>query len=231
MIEAMIKNKLKPDEDCLTSTVWGLLKYRSLRPILARFLAGATLVADNRTHLEDRIPESHLKAEKVKILFWKAFSPFGEPDIVLLGEDFALVVEAKYGAGLSGRNQLRKYGRLLNEKYPRKRKRFVIYLTADWVAPRLSKGETAGIDESLWWLSWHELSLLLCEASNKNLFAQEVESDLIQLLDHLFLGFFRGFSLPIIDLPNELFWRDRVPIISHYDHPQSVRTYFWKEEL
>jgi hypothetical protein len=226
MIEAVLKNKLKLDEDCLTSTVWGLLKYQALRPILARFLARSTLVERNEVHLGKKISERRLKAGQVKILFWRAVSPFGEPDILLVGENFALVVEVKYNAKLSGPDQLRKYWKLLNEKYPKK-KHHVIYLTKDWVTPRLN---TAGMKESLWWLSWHELSLVVGGLANKNSTAGEIREDLIRFLDHLGLSFYRGLSQSDINLPDKIFWQDRVPIISQYESQQPITRYFWKEK-
>jgi len=74
MIEATVKHKIpeiKYQEDCLTSTVWGLLKYQPLRPILADFIARAVLYTNNSIDLGSIISSTRFMTDAVTLEFWK----------------------------------------------------------------------------------------------------------------------------------------------------------------
>ena len=233
MIEAIIHNKipsgLKNDEDCLTSTVWGLLKYRPMRSILYRFLSRAALYVNNKEKLGIRISESYFEKHQLEIIFWQSDPEFGQPDILIECGNLALVVEDKFNAPLSGDDQLRKYGDFLARSYPT-HDRYIIYLTADWDLP--ADVQAKGYEASLYWLSWYELHSVAtgCEADLEPV-AREMATDLVQYLEHLGFFYFQGFSSPQIPgLPTRLFWDDVIPIISNYELQPMPRRYFWREE-
>ena len=82
-------------EDCLTSTVWGLLKYHPMRPVLARFLCKATLYGNSEKRLRDKIPENGFEGDSFKIVFWERTAGFGEPDVLIECANSVFVVEDK----------------------------------------------------------------------------------------------------------------------------------------
>ncbi|MGO9246751.1 MAG: hypothetical protein ACLPT4_13675 [Verrucomicrobiia bacterium] len=233
MIEATLRGKVptdaRSDEDCLTSTVWGLLKYRPIRPILARFVSKAALYSDQAVRLGEKIPEKLLDVDRLQVVFWPSDPEFGQPDILILGLDLALVVEVKYHAELSGVDQLRKYHSFLNSRYSDKTHRHVVYLTANWVAPELTNEATTGLETSLWWLSWYELVDAARELSCISPAADEIRNDLVRYLQHLGFEFFQGIQLPNVEELETVFWQDMVPIISGYEEPPRVNHYFWQE--
>lgn len=233
MIEATLKNKIPEinnSEDCLTSTIWGLLKYRPLRHILADFLARATLLIDNSVHLSSIIPSTRFTDNAITLDFWAYCHPYGEPDIIIVGDNFALVIEVKYNAGLSGQDQLRRYYDLLKHKYPNKSQQHVIYLTRDLVTPELSREVTFGLENSLWWLSWYDLAESLLTSQKDNPLTTEICLDLMRYLNYHHLQLFHGISLSPVSPIEKFFWEDAVPIITQYEDGPRTSRIFWREE-
>lgn len=232
MIEATLRHKIpeiKNSEDCLTSTVWGLLKYRLLRPIFADFLAKASLYTDASIRLGSIISNSHFMDDAITLEFWPYYSPYGEPDIIVVGHDFAMVIEVKYYAGVWGQDQLRKYYDLLKHRYPNRSQKHVIYLTRDLASPELDSEVTSGLEKSLWWLSWYDLAETILTLSNANPVATEIGADLIRYLNYHGLQLFQGICLPPISPIKRFFWEDVVPIMTQYEGGLKISNFFWQE--
>ena len=233
MIEAVVHKKvvseLQNSEDCLTSTVWGLLKYRPMRTVLARFLGKARLYGNSEKCLRDKIRENRFEQDRFKVTFWKRVPEFGEPDILIECGDFILLVEDKLYAPLSGEDQLTKYGMLLKTQYS-KYEKYVIYLTAHWDMP--SGISTEGLDGMVYWLSWYELHTVVSELESElEVVAKEMASDLIRYLSCFGFYYFRGFSPVIVSChEDQIFWND-AGIISKYELQRSPVKWFWQEEL
>lgn len=234
MLEAEIRGKLPEvvnSEDCLTSTVFCLLKYSPMNKALWDFIGSACQFGDDQRYFREVFPAASIGAAAFEVRFWEHHGDFGIPDLLLVGRDFALVIEVKYGAGLSGENQLRKYHALLDEKFKNKSHRQVIYLTADLAMPRLTSTQTQGIETGLWWLSWYQLSEILISGVGASPVAQEMAKDLVRFLRHRGLELYRGVTIPLAHIPNPIFWDGTSPLISQYDIQPSGQKLFWKEAL
>jgi hypothetical protein len=234
MIEAVLRGKVSDqvmdDEDLLTSTVWGLLKYRSLRPILTAFLSKATLYGNDGIKFGGQISGKLLDTDHLKFEFWPRDPDFGEPDLLIEVGDLALLVEVKFHAQLSGEDQLQRYWRLLNKRCSAKPRKHIIFLTADWIVPLLSENATAGLEGHLWWLSWYDLAEAIRESSNATASIGEVESDLVRYMKRLGFEFFHGISSPPVEPLETIFWSDVIPLISNYQPMPKVQAYFWQQK-
>lgn len=75
--------------------------------------------------------------------FWPHVST-GEPDLVITGSDWILIVEAKFGSPLSGEDQLGKYvhSYCTNPAVPQKVG--ILFITSDFAEPRLEYGKDEG---------------------------------------------------------------------------------------
>lgn len=233
MIEAQIRGKLPEvanSEDCLTSTVFGLLKYSSMRQILWEFIGSASRHTDDRTCLAGYLQAFSSDDDGLEVRFWERHGDFGAPDILLVGKKFALVVEVKYGAELSGEDQLRKYHALLGARFPDRSHRQVIYLTADLTPPVLTPEQTRGIESDLWWLSWYQLSEVLSRRAGADSATDEMSGDLMRFLCHRGLALFQGITIPQVSIHEPIFWDGTSPLITQYDAWPSGRKIFWKED-
>ncbi len=169
-----------------------------------------------------------MDGDEIQVKFWERHGDFGEPDLIVLGRDWAIVVEVKLGAEVSGQDQLRKYYDLLEARYSGKANRHVIYLTKDLTSPVLDAGITRGIEKNLWWVSWYELSQVLEQHDGKDPVAQEMVSDLRRFIDHSGLALYQGLRLPEITIQAPLFWDDTTPLLAQHDAWTSGRI-FWQE--
>lgn len=112
MIEADIKRKLPEianSEDVLTSTVFGLLKYRLMHNILAKFIGKAVLYQKDNVFFKDALNLTQGFQKGFEISFWKNCGDYGKPDLLIEGAGFAVVVEVKLNSTISGTDQLRRY--------------------------------------------------------------------------------------------------------------------------
>lgn len=234
MIEAEVRRKLPAlldNEDSLTSSVFGLLKYSPLRPILSEFLGNAALMSDG-TRLGAALAATWPFGEKgLQIRFWERDGQFGEPDLIFVGRDCVIVVEVKLWAEVSGENQLRKYHDLLKTRFPHKRHRHVIYLTKDVVQPDLGDAVTHGIEQHLWWLSWYALTPALEARNTKDPVANEMAADLKRLFVHRGLMLFQRITPQTVSLPTPVFWNDTAPLITQQDGWPLSAKIFWKESI
>jgi hypothetical protein len=200
-----------------------------MRRALAGFLKRARLYHDDSVLLGSVIQQEALLADGFALHFWHRHPVHGEPDILVVGPRFAIVIEVKNYAGISGESQLHRYHSLLEEGYNDRPLRHVVYLTRDLSVPALGKEATAGLEDSLWWLSWHELGEVFAEMSELDATGGEMQKDLVNLLDRYALGIFRGMSPWGGEPLDQVFWDDSIMLISDYDkHPESGY-YFWQE--
>lgn len=118
----------------------------------------------------------------------------------------------------------------MTDKHSTKTHKHVIFLTRDLIKPKLSKEVIFGIEDSLWWLSWYELSGILDEEGPKEILTRDITSDLKHYLEnkglHLFQGFAKLESLSV----ERFFWNDTIPLITPCDTVMNVSTFFWKGE-
>lgn len=229
MIEAHLRGKI-PEianrEDCLTSMVFGLLKYAPMRPILRSFLGRASLLSNPGKKLVDHLASSWFHPdEAVDIRFWERSSEFGEPDLIFAGANWVVAVEVKLDATISGTDQLTKYFSLLNRNFGGKRSRHIVYLTKDLAWPKLEPEATRGLEGNLWWLSWYDLAPMLALKQRSE--CREMARDLSRLLENQGMSLFNGFST--VTSPADVsFWDDTVPLITEYDEAKSGPL-FWGE--
>ena len=234
MIEAELKGKI-PEidgwEDILTSSVFGILKYRPLWPILARFVGAARCYSDADATFGDVL--KIISQEGCHIHFWHHTTEYGEPDIILETADAAVVIEVKFMAGLSGQDQLAKYLRLLDSQFADKSQRHVVYLTRNLSRPDLGEAVVNELDGRLWWLSWYDLADCLRSGEVVDPFRTQLVEDLTRLLDHRRLRLFQCFTDPSNQSTAVLnyFWDGTVPLMGIYPSSVPSTHLFWKEEF
>ncbi|MDO8804964.1 MAG: hypothetical protein Q7R35_11060 [Elusimicrobiota bacterium] len=196
MIEAELKGKcggLSDQEDALTSTVFGVLKYAFLRPVLRSFLAEAKNLVTGSKY------DPSLLGDDYRFVFWSRISAESEIDLELRGSDYRLGIEVKYLAEESGDGQLDRYSKILDH---------VVYVTLDSVPPAVSK-----VNPKIFWVSWHELHKILKQrlGSAEGL-EIELLQDLIRYLENRgirsFIGFVGNGNVPEATWP--LFWGDKL---------------------
>lgn len=216
MIEGELKNKFAKEivdsEDFLTSTVFGLLKYTPMHPVLKSFLGQATRFSDNNLLFRSELACTELFLEAPKVIFWERDSKHGEPDVILVGKNTVLIIEVKLQAEMSGEDQLCKYHELLEHRYADKRYKHIIYLTKDMSWPRISPKSSQGIENCLWWVSWYDLKELLEKNTAKESVVSEISQDLISILDRRNLCLFKNFTEPasISEADAEFFWKEKI---------------------
>lgn len=172
MIDAELKRKIveiENKEDVLTSNVFGLL---SLLPniILIKIMNSAK----NRGEKTLEIGEDNL----INIKLWERCE-YGEPDVIVEGDRFVAIIEAKYLSGKSGsayedkatkeikneeNDQLAKYWKYLAKWDNKKFVKFIIFLTNDPYMPvnDIKMSEDAALKMELlkpdiYWLNWTQI--------------------------------------------------------------------------
>lgn len=194
-------------EDVLTSTIFGNLRYLKSPLLLNDFLSKAKNSASDNFSFEF--------SGNLKISFWKKFTQkstfqINEPDLVLEDENQVLIIECKYHSPLDENyspdynqymNQLLRYSSILDEYYPNKKNRNIIFLTLkDYDVEELFEKTEKKLskDIGLFWLRWEELFSCL------NKYLENVSDDgektlIMDLKDFLIkrqLKFFSGITIP-----------------------------------
>lgn len=221
MFEAELHNKL-PElnalEDYLTSCFFGALKClppeEGLIPVLRK-------AYNYQTNKSFQPPEG---IDQVKYFFWPKFSG-GEPDLVLIltagRVKYLLCVEVKYyspKSSIGEADQLKRYydgllkkrAEFTSENIANFKGKFLglIYLTQYEAYDEIQES-TKAIDKTnvlnpgLFHLCWEDTFRAveeLAKSKTQNKIANQIYSDLLQLLEHKNLQYFKEFS----ELPEEL---------------------------
>ena len=122
-------------EDVLTSTVFGNLRYFSSSLVLNSFLSKAKDLNGNNYKIN--FPD------KINFHFWEKYpsktkAQINEPDLILEDKNSVLIIECKYHSPLDETytgneseymNQLLRYSTIINEYYPSKKNKNIIFLT------------------------------------------------------------------------------------------------------
>lgn len=238
MIHAELHGKcgqLRGSEDALSSSVFGLLRYRCMRPYLAAFFGRAC------PYFEEDRPiyclQNVLTSDDLVVSFWKKFQCGSEVDLVLESESASLVVfvEIKYLSDISGDDQLTRYFKALEYNYAATRSsRYLIYLTADAVRPDVDKQVAELRGNNFYWLSWLELYPVLPDSSFAESPAGEIAQDLKHLLEKRYLIPFRGFSMPPDNLrlpETPSFWQGGGDFFSDYSVVKANMHFFTTTSL
>lgn len=207
-IKGKLPSELTKREDLLTSDVFGTLKNIDRRCGLKKFLSKFGVeIADN-------------EAEEAKFDFWAPFEEGTEPDVTIdIGGQggYLIVVEAKYLQELNEEQLVREY-RLGIKNATREGKSFcLICVTRDYVKPKgiIDSAKSKISDEigveprkvKIEWINWQEiLSLLkyIQDEKDIDLPSKRQVGDLIRLLEHKGLQYFRGFKEDGIKIPEKV---------------------------
>lgn len=195
MIHAELHSKcgnICEQEDALTSTVFGILKYSAVRHVLWKFIG----LAKNMETGERYDPQPLGACPEFK--FWERLSPENEIDLELRHGEYRLGIEVKYHA-VAGPSQLQRYSQFVDH---------VIYLTMDTACPELPE-----INPKMYWLSWLELHKVVKSALKTAAgMEEELLTDLLGYIEgrniRLFDGFNSHWAIPAV--PDNFFWRDRI---------------------
>lgn len=195
MIHAELHSKcggLSDQEDALTSTVFGILKYKCFQGLLYSFLSEARNFKTHERYDTSKIPQRH------ETCFWERIASDSEIDLLIRSKKYLLGIEIKYFAEESGSGQLDRYSKYVDD---------IIYITLDSAAPIVSR-----YNSSVYWLSWHVLHRLIRERlSVVRGLNREILIDLKQYLENREIRSFSGFTakaaIPIFS--DGLFWHGK----------------------
>ena len=231
MIEAELHHKIEQSEDILTSSVFGMLKYDFMKDALIEFLGKAKHYFVNDLSFDDEIREHDILKGNTIILFWKFFTVYQSvPDLIIKGDNFAIIVEVKDKSELSGDDQLIKYYQVIENDYKDKNFKYLIYLTRSIGIPELPIETIDALrDKNFYWLSWYELYQILKNNSERSC-VYEVCEDLKKLLECRCLVLFEGFGdCPKIDFgDSQIFWKEDMLIFSDYSNVNIKNPIFWQ---
>ena len=197
MYLAELQGKLSPKiermEDILTSNVFSFFKYSSRDIFLRRYLSSLGFNI------------SVQQARDAEFIFWPRFEDNTEPDLVLIADDYYILIEAKYFSGFAGETpktkaqllreidgggrEARNYGKLF----------YLVVVTADSYK---KEDKLKDIPEDLKhyciWTNWHRVAWFLYGILEKDIHIRiedrDFAADLYNLLDMKNLRGFKGFE-------------------------------------
>ena len=231
MIEAELKNKIDRTEDVLTSTVFGYLKYNFMKHCLKAFLGKARKYYRHNYSFETELTKNNILEAENKFVFWKNIAPYGQPDLIIEGNDSVVLVEVKYLSPLSSPTQLIDYYNILETEYRDVSNKYLVFLTADLDFPELPQESVDGLkDKNFYWLSWYDFYKTLTYIPNiKRDAMYEVAVDLLKILKERDLSLFEGFSnhCHYKDVQH-YFWKNKSVFFSSYNNIQLKNPVFWR---
>lgn len=193
-------------EDVLTSTVFGNLRYFNSNIVLNSFLLKAIDFQKKNFNYEF--------SNDLQIYFWRKFSSkttaqINEPDLILEDENSVLIIECKYHSFLDESfsekeseytNQLLRYSTIINDYYPNKKNKNIIFLTLkDYDVTKCLEKTRMKLSEEigLYWLRWEELTPCLKEYEKCNISTGEKKliNDMLQFLSIRRLKYFSGINI------------------------------------
>ena len=193
-------------EDVLTSTVFGNLRYFSSLFVLNSFLSKAIDLQGNNYSVN--FPG------KINFHFWEKYPSktkalINEPDLILEDRNSVLIIECKYHSPLDETfseneseymNQLLRYSTIIDEYYPNKKNKNIIFLTlSDYNVkiPLQKTKQSLSKDIGLYWLRWEELLPILQQYIKSDISDNEkiLVSDLIQFYLRRGLFHFEGIKI------------------------------------
>lgn len=228
MIEAIINNKFtgnKFDEDMLTSTIFGTLKYIDATLLLIPFIESAYLYDEERTPFWKKLRTEGIELrcyQDVEYIFWSSNDKYGEPDLVIIfknhihnHDDFLIIIEAKFKSGKSGiadKDQLGRYYKAIQESVDRfnhpsisefkGKKGYIIYLTESEAFSEIQASidvlrcKYIDIEDKIFHLRWYQLYNILDNIKSYNsLVEKKVVADLVKFMEALDLRNFSGISV------------------------------------
>lgn len=203
MIQAELNNKcgtLSQQEDPLTSTVFGILKWKLFAPELKAFLEHSRSYRAARKHLE----VGNSLARVTKYRFWHRFSNNKEIDLIIETQQLVIGIEVKYDSK-EGANQVTNYLHGLAKDFPGK-EHVLVFLTRE-ERPRLNDEDVTLADrEHIYGLSWFHLSEVLTQSlHNSPEYKKDLIVDLLEYLEKRGLFKFLGFEVDIVVLLNQFF--------------------------
>jgi hypothetical protein len=193
MLIAEIHGKRFPEaedqEDWLTSAVFGHLRHIPPGVFWPDLFSRAHNTGEHRASLYSRICAAGVQLGNysgLKILFWKYFEGYGEPDIILqfsggTQAPLIVIVEVKLNSGKSGagdNDQLKRYLELLDDRaafFPAWKvetgQRYLVYLTRNFSKMEIEESVDLSVDagkkdaaERLYGLQWQDV--LECAEAN-----------------------------------------------------------------
>ncbi len=239
MLQAQLRNKLRTAdermEDVLTSSFFGAARYLPAEHLLLPVLALAQNLDGDTLDLGDFCPQ---------LTFWPWLSHGdvgAEPDVVAQDDRWAVTIEVKLHSPKSSRPTM---DGPVNDQLARQLvlteqidvgSFALVYVTTSSVMPRGDLNEALeeltakrGVDRSerLYWVSWHQISMLVQTLGSPSLHERLLLKDLGDLLKRHNFGLYSGVD---VDFPEvEVSWRLAE---ADFDWPECLPLYVtWRLE-
>jgi len=234
MIQAYLNGKSEISEDTLTSTAFGNLLYLG-DEYVREFLGKAK-------NLDKEEFSDKFLGDLDKVTFWP--HDYGdEPDIVMHFSKAIVIVEVKFGSGITEapfqiitddgnvenkKGQITRYYFKVEKNESGRKDIYGVFLTSHPVMPIEFEKEIEKMDSAksqrFFWLSWRELYQICEGLLNDSLSWQtkRIAKDLCLFLDKLGLRKFKGFSADVLGLEDFSF--DSAESIFYIQETH----YYWK---
>lgn len=205
-----IPSKLSTSEDLLTGNFFGIIRYTNIENTIPCVFESSTF---------DKIEDENIFAEAMTSIcksqdpfnFWPKYES-DEIDLIIELNEYVIGVEIKYNSGLSSDdeisnlnnneiqnsyNQLAKYSRMLESKYPLKKK-VLLFLakenTVSYTYYSVLKRNIISNNVSFGFLSWQEI-LISLEKYNSPPNELIIVNDLIKYLKKKGFDTFKSFNI------------------------------------
>lgn len=182
-----IKQNKRVDEDALTSKVFGIFDLVNRKILVKPFLE----------MLKIKIPNEEI--DMLKIGFWQTTGQ-ATPDIVFVGKDTFISIEAKYGGTLARDQLIKEY-----EDIKQKKNCHLVTITSDFTKPltiqeTINFFEHQNIEPNIHWTNWHSINSMIKEQIGHpelDKTGKRLVQHICELMDTLGFRKFTGFRHPL----------------------------------
>ncbi len=209
-INNKIPSKLSNSEDLLTGNFFGVIRYTNIENTIPCIFEESTFKKIENQIIFDKAIKSICKTQD-PFIFWPKYEG-NEIDLIMESSDYVIGVEIKYNSGLSSDdeisnlesneiqnscNQLARYSRMLESKYPFKKK-VLLFLakenTASYTYYSVINRNIISNNISFGFLTWQQILISLEKYSSPQNESILI-NDLIKYLKKKGFDTFKSFSL------------------------------------
>ncbi|RXP52257.1 hypothetical protein EC396_11420 [Lutibacter sp. HS1-25] len=209
-INNKIPSKLSNSEDLLTGNFFGIIRYTNIENTIPCIFESSTFNKTEDNNIFDKALKSICKTQD-PFIFWPKFEG-NEIDLIIELSEYVIGIEIKYNSGLSSDdevsnlenneiqnscNQLSRYSRMLENKYPLKKK-ILLFLAKENSASHtyyaVLNRNIISNNVSFGFLSWQEI-LISLQKYNSSSNELIIINDLIKYLNQKGFDTFKSFFI------------------------------------
>ncbi len=208
-INNKIPSKLSNSEDLLTGNFFGIIRYTNIENTIPCIFEASTFNTTEDKNIFDKAIKSICKTQD-PFIFWPKYKG-NEIDLIIELSEYVIGVEIKYNSGLSSDdevsnfenneiqnscNQLARYSRMLESKYPFKKKMLLFLAkenSASYTYYSILNRNIISNNVSFGFLSWQEILISLEKYNSSS--NELIINDLIKYLKQKGFDTFKSFII------------------------------------